>query len=131
MKNSKAQELIKKILEDLDHSGIITNTLIQDLQTLRPYAVEESEPVIAKAIRLAFEHIEAYGTFAIPIPEDEPIEGLEEEFEAQDTEAKIIETKPEENISYLVSLMKDAENKLNLEEIREFNSALIAYAEEN
>lgn len=130
MKNTKAQELIKKILENLDHSGIITNTLIQDLQALRPYAVEEKEPVIAKAIRLTYEHIEAYNTFAIGIPEDEPIEDPEVDFE-EVPEKEAIETKPDENLAYLVSLMKDAENRRNLEEIREFNEALIAYAEEN
>lgn len=128
MKNSKAQELIKKILDDLDYSGIITNTLVKDLQTLRPYAVEEKEPVIAKAIRLTYEHIQAYETFAVLIPEDEPIEGLEEEdVEPQEAEP----TKPKENLAYLISLMKDAGNKRNLEEIREFNATLIAYAEEN
>lgn len=131
MKSTKAQELIKKILEDIDRSGIITNTVIKDLQELRPYAVEEHEPVIAKAIRLTFEHIDTYGTFAVPIPEDEPIEDVEVDFEMHEEETETMPTKPEESLAYLVALMKDAGNRRNLQEIREFNAALIAYAEEN
>ncbi|HET8838428.1 MAG TPA: hypothetical protein VFM82_05465 [Flavobacteriaceae bacterium] len=131
MKSPEAQKLLKKILDDLDHAGIITNTLVNDLQKLRPFAVEEKEPVIAKAIRLAYEHIEAYGTFDIPIPKDEPIDELEVDFEMHEGEDTEIEVKPEESLSYLISLMKDADNRLNLQEIREFNEAMMEYAEEN
>lgn len=131
LKNKKAQALIKKILDDLEHVGIITNTLVNDLKELRPYAVEEKEPVIAKALRLTFEHIEAYESFHIPIPEDEPIEDLEVDFELHETEVEPIQTSPKESLIYLVTLMKDADNRRNMQEIREFNEALIAYAEEN
>ncbi len=131
MKSPKAQKLIKKILDDLNHAGIITNILINDLQRLRPFAVEEKEPVIAKAIRLTCEHIEAYDTFNIPIPIDEPIDDLEVDFEMQDDHDLEIDVKPKESLFYLVSLMKDADNRLNLLEIKEFNESLTAYAEEN
>ncbi|TQD40265.1 hypothetical protein [Haloflavibacter putidus] len=132
MNNPKAQKLIKKILDDIDHVGIITNTLVDDLKKLRPYAVEEKRPVIAKAIRLTFEHVEAYDSFYIPIPEDDPIEeeDLEEDVEI-DTEIETTTSTPEESLSYLLSLIKDSDNRLNIEEIREFNAALIEYAEEN
>lgn len=131
MKSSKAQKLIKKILDDLDHAGIVTNTLINNLQELRPYAVEENEPIIAKAIRLTYEHIEAYQTFDIPIPEEEPIDDVEVDFEMQDVEAGALNVKPAESLTYLISLMKDAGNKHNLQEIKEFNELMTTYAEEN
>lgn len=130
LKNPKAQKLIKKILNDLDHAGIITNTLVKDLQELRPFAVEENEPVIAKAIRLTYEHVESFQTFAIPIPQDDPIEDLEVDFEMENSENEL-ESDPVESLSYLISLMKDADNRLNMEEIREYNEALTVYAEEN
>ena len=128
LKTPKAQKLIKKIVNDLDHAGIITNTLVKDLQELRPFAVEEKEPVIAKAIRLTYEHIETFGTFAIPIPQDDPIEDLEVDFEMEENEP---ENNPAESLSYLIALMKDAGNRLNMEEIREYNKAMALYAEEN
>lgn len=123
MNNPKAKKLIKKILDDLDHAGIITNTLTSDLKELRPYAVEEERPVIAKAIRLTYEHLEEYFTFDIPIPEDDPIE----DEDGEETPVEMVSAKPEESLMYLISLIKDADNKLNIEEIREYNEALQNY----
>ncbi len=120
MNNPKAQKLIKKILDDLDHVGIITNTLVEDLKALRPYAVEEKQPVVAKALRLTYEHLEENFTFDIPIPEDDPIEGEEEEFETNDFN-------PDESLMYLINLIKNPDNKMNIEEIREYNAALQEY----
>lgn len=120
MNNPKAQKIIKKILDDLDHAGIITNTLVEDLKQLRPYAVEEKLPVVAKAIRLTCEHLEETFTFDIPIPEDEPIEGEEEEFQNQEFNA-------DESLMYLINLIKKSDNPVNIEEIRIYNEALQNY----
>ncbi|MDT0294322.1 hypothetical protein ACFQ3R_01320 [Mesonia ostreae] len=134
MNNSKAQKIIKKILQDLEHAGIITNTLVADLKELRPYAVEEKRPVIAKAIRLTYEHIEEYYTFDIPIPEDDPVDeedtivdedGEMEEVEQEETEKR--EFNADESLIYFINLIKDADNKHNIEEIREYNKALSDY----
>lgn len=125
MENPKAQKLLNKIQRDLMRNGIILNTIVDDLKNLRPFAVEEENPLLAKVIRLTYEHLETYETFDIGIPEDEPIEGFEEE-EIQDTAAE-----PQESLNYLLSLMADAKNKINVLELREYSSALMAYAEEN
>lgn len=125
MENPKAQKLLNKIQRDLMRNGIITNTVVDDLKALRPYAVEEQQPLLAKVIRLTYEHIETYQTFDIPIPEDEPIEDMEDEpLEKQ----KVV---PEESLDYLLSLMADPKNKLNKLELREYSNNLMAYAEEN
>jgi len=122
LNNSKAQKIIKKILDDLEHAGIITNTLVADLKELRPFAVEEKRPVIAKAIRLTYEHIEEHYTFDIPIPEDDPID---EEVTQEDTEKNTFNA--DESLMYLINLIKDSDNKHNIEEIREYNKALSDY----
>ena len=44
-------------------NGIIINTIVDDLKELRPYAIEEKNPLLAKVIRLTYEHIETYQTF--------------------------------------------------------------------
>jgi hypothetical protein len=106
-------------------NGIITNTIVEDLKELRPYAVEENSPLLAKVIRLTYEHIETYQTFDIPIPEDEPVEGFEEETEDNG------DFDPAESLDYLLSLMAEAKNKINALELREYSNSLIAYAEEN
>lgn len=126
MENQKAQKLLNKIQRDLLRNGIVTNTIVEDLKDLRPYAVEEKNPLLAKVIRLTYEHIDAYGTFDIPIPEDEPVEGFEEEEATAENEVD-----PQESLDYLLSLMAEPNNKINALELREYSNALMAYAEEN
>lgn len=125
MKNPKAQKLVDKIQRDLMRNGIIVNTLVKDLKELRPYAIEEENPLLAKIIRLSFEHIEEYQTFDIAIPEDEPLEF--EEDEDSETNAST----PEESLDYLLSLMLDTTIKNNQMDLKEYRDLLIAYAEEN
>jgi len=125
--NTNAQKLIAKIIDDLDHNGIITNTLAKDLKELRPYAVEEQRPVVAKAIRLIFQHVEEFETFAIPIPKDEDI--YDEETGELIAEGDADETGPTESLLYLMSLIKNEEHHRNKEEIRAYNEALTAYAD--
>ncbi|HET8885135.1 MAG TPA: hypothetical protein VFM70_02155 [Salinimicrobium sp.] len=125
MKNPKAQKLLDKIQRDLMRNGIVTNTIVDDLKQLRPFAVEDNEPLLAKVIRLTFEHIENYQTFDIPIPEDEPIEGFENENEAP------AQVDSKESLDYLLSIMADTSNKVNKIELREYCNSLIEYAEEN
>lgn len=124
MKNSKALKLLAKIQDDLSRNGIITNTLVADLQDLRHYAVEDKNPLLAKTIRLTFEHIEANQTFAIAIPDDEPIEGIEFTAASEEVDAK-------ESLAYLLSLFAGPDKKSNALDLREYCNALIAYAEEN
>jgi hypothetical protein len=125
LENPKAQKLLNKIQRDLMRNGIITNTIVEDLKELRPYAVEEKSPLLAKVIRLTYEHIEAHNTFDIPIPDDEPVEGFEEETPSNES------FDPAESLDYLLSLMAEAKNKINAIELREYSNSLIAYAEEN
>ncbi len=124
MKNPKAQKLIDKIQRDLMRNGLITNTLVEDLKQLRPFAIEEENPLLAKVIRLTFEHIEATDSFEIPIPDDEPIEENEEE--TPETESS-----PQESLDYLLSLMHDTSIKNNVIDLREYSRALTEYAEDN
>ena len=126
MKNPKAIKLINKLIDEVERNGIITNTVVNDLKDLRPYAVEESRPLLAKTIRLTFEHIEAYQTFDIPIPEEEPIEGYEELLEESQSE-----TQPSESLLYLLNLIAEPENKTNRLDLRVYVEAMQEYAEEN
>ena len=125
MENPKAHKLLNKIQRDLMRNGIITNTIVEDLKELRTFAVDEKEPLLAKVIRLTYEHISTYETFDIPIPEDEPVEGFENE------EVESSEVDPKESLDYLLSLMAESQNKINALELREYSENLIAYAEEN
>lgn len=124
MKNPQGQKLLNKIQRNLMRNGIIINTIVEDLKELRPYAVEDENPLLAKVIRLTYEHIENYQTFNIPIPEDEPLDENEE----LSTSA---EFDPQESLDYLLSIMLDTTIKNNQMDLREYSIDLQKYAEEN
>ncbi len=106
-------------------NGIIINTLVNDLKELRSIIVdEEGNPLLAKALRLTYEHIENFEGFEIAIPDDEPVE------EGEEMPENPAET-GQESLDYLLSLMADPENKVNKIELREYVNALNIYAEEN
>lgn len=124
LKNPKAIKLLNKLIDDVENNGIITNTVVDDLKSLREHAVEEKRPLLAKVIRLAYEHIEAYKTFAVGIPEEEPIEGYEESVEAEESE-------PQESLLYLFNLLAEPDNKTNRLDLRSYVEELQEYADEN
>ncbi|WP_372916910.1 hypothetical protein [Salegentibacter sp.] len=125
MKNLKAQKLLNKIQRDLMRNGIIINTLVEDLKNLRTIIIEEEEnPLLAKVLRLTYEHIEEFKGFEIPVPDDEPLE------EGEEAPENTAET-GQESLDYLLSLVADPENKINKIELREYVNALNTYAEEN
>ena len=124
LQDSKAVNLVKKLIADVSQNGIITNTVVEDLQALRPYTITEQLPLLAKATRLAAEHIEENETFAIPIPQDEDIEGEDDEVVS---EVDVVESTPEESLHYFFCLIRDVDKKANEEELRVYVKALNDY----
>jgi len=124
LKNPKGHKLLDKIQRNLMRNGIIINTIVEDLKELRPYAVEDENPLLAKVIRLTYEHIENYQTFNIPIPEDEPLDENEEVSASSEFD-------PQESLDYLLSIMLDTTIKNNQMDLREYSIDLQKYAEEN
>ncbi len=120
MESNKAQKLVTKILGDLDHAGIIINTVVEDLKELRVFAKKQQNPLATKVLRLTYEYIEQNDNFEIAIPDDEPIE---------DENGEVVsvaqgEIDPKESLSYLVSLFKDLENKNNIIDLKLYRDNL-------
>lgn len=129
LENKKALKLIDKIIGDLEEAGILSETIIDDLKSLRPFAVSEKLPVVAKSLRLAFEHIEENEVFVIPIPEDEPLDDDESDDEStEDVEENELVTGAE-SLIYLLNLIKKSHLEVNIEELREYNRKFEAFAE--
>ncbi len=124
LENKKAIKLIDKILEDLDKTGINTDTLIDDLKKLREYALEEQIPLVVKVLRFTYEHILENDSFLIPVPDDEPVE--DEEGTTSSIEGDEIKD-PVESLKYLVSLTRSLSNKTNVIDLREYRDALMAH----
>lgn len=123
MENPSALKLINKIQLDLFKNGFVAETLIADLKKLREYSLEEQNPVLTKAIRLAYEHLEENGAFLIPIPDDEPVD---EDVPVITDNANSNENNLE-SLDYLLSLFTDLNNKNNILDLKEYNKAFLAY----
>lgn len=117
LESKKAQKLINQLIEDVSSSGIQVEPQVEQLKTLRSLAVEEKLPVIAKALRLTYEHLEEFETFVAPIPQ-------EEVFDEQGNLVEQEKVTGSDSLVYLMNLIKKSDNKLNLSEIREYNSFL-------
>lgn len=123
MENPSAQKLINKIQLDLFKKGFNADTLVEDLKKLREYSLEEQNPVLTKALRLTYEHLEANGAFLIPIPDDEPVDEETEVVSGGNgsTENNL------ESLDYLLSLFTDLKNKNNILDLKEYNKAFLAF----
>ncbi|MCG2611676.1 hypothetical protein LZZ90_09170 [Flavobacterium sp. SM15] len=122
MESPVAQKLINKIQLDLFKNGFVAETLVTDLKKLREYALEEQNPVLVKAIRLTYEHVEENNAFLIAIPDDEPMDGFE------GTSDNVTENATNmESLEYLISLFADLKNKNNLSDLKEYNKAFLAF----
>mgnify|MGYP003413008157 FL=1 len=118
VENSNAQKLIKQIQGEIISNGIDANTIIPELKKLREFALLEENPVVVKALRLAYEHIEKNNDFLIQIPSDEPVDENEiNEFNSTNTES----------LNYLLSLMLDLENKHNILDLKDYNKLMLEF----
>lgn len=112
MNNSKYYKSLKELKIIIAKDGV-TTAIVDQLKALRVLVVGENQPLLAKTIRLIFQHIEANNTFNVAIPDDEPIEG----FEKEETNDKINAV---ESLDYLFSNMENYDKKMNEADIRGF-----------
>ena len=123
LENKKAIKLIDKILNDLDNTGINSESLIEDLKELRAYALEEQIPLVVKVLRYTYEHIERNDSFLIPIPDDEPVE---ESADGDTVSTNDTDVNPIESLKYMISLTKKLNNRTNIADLKEYRDALNA-----
>ncbi len=121
MENRQALKLIEKIQKELFKDNFEVSEIVTDLKKLREITLELNNPVVTKALRLAYEHLNANNAFFIGIPDDEPVD-------AKDTviEANISEENNIESFNYFLSLFTDLSKKNNLLDLKEYNKAFLA-----
>lgn len=115
MKIEKANVLINKMLKNLEKNDFVPEEIVKDLKTLRPYALEEEDPLVTKTLRLAYQYIEENGSFDIEVVVDEDEEG---------NPIKMENSGDKENMIYYLQLLLDSANEYNRNEIREINPQL-------
>jgi len=108
--NAKIDKLIKSLEKGFDGEAII-----KSLMDLREDALKDEDPLLAKVLRLASEYIREEDCFDHTVEKEENDEG-EEYLLEPGTDA--------ENLTYLLHLIKKAENKFNREEIKEMRTFL-------
>jgi len=122
MENRQALKLIEKIQKNLLQDKFEVTEIVEDLKKIREISLELNNPVVTKALRLAYEHLDANNAFLIGIPDDEPVD-------ANDTETKtnISSENNLESFDYFLSLFSDLTKKNNLLDLKEFNKAFLAF----
>jgi len=111
VENKEALKAIDSVIKVVTQNSIEPEEISEKLKHLRTYAVEYKKPVVAKVLRLAYEHIDENDSFIIPIPTDEPLEGEEDDVQL---------ITGDESLVYLLNLIKNSSNAMNLQEIREY-----------
>lgn len=68
MQNKQAIQLIEKIQKEIFQDKLNVSTAIEDLKKVREITMDLNNPVLTKALRLCYEHLEENDAFLIEIP---------------------------------------------------------------
>jgi hypothetical protein len=114
MKSAAANKKLDEIIAKVEKKGLEAPQLIDDLKELRELALKEQDPLVTKVLRLTYEFLGENNSFDVQAQFDEDEEGNEYPIEIEDNE----------NLLYLLNLLKNADHKINREEIKDFRTAL-------
>lgn len=115
MKVAAANTMIDELVAQIEKDGINVDTLVPQLKKLREHALAEADPLLTKVLRLTYEYLEENdGAFDVKVQYEEDEDGSEYPLELSD----------EENLAYLLNLLKKSDNKINRDEIKEYRTTL-------
>jgi hypothetical protein len=114
MKTAIANKKLETIVSKVEKEGITYKGLVDDLKELREQALKEQDPLVVKVLRLSYEFLLDRSAFDVQAQYEEDEEGNEYPLEIED----------QENFLYLLNLLKNAEHKINREEIKDYRTAL-------
>lgn len=108
--------LIEKLKSLVEKKGIVKEDVVKLLTELRPYFIEQNEPLVTRVIRLTAEYIDDRGTFDINLLAEEDEDGNFDEEIDMDSDDSFNDVK--ENFLYLLDLFAHPENNVNKEELQ-------------
>ena len=114
MKTLRANQKLEQIIADVEKKGLVAPKLIDDLKELREMALLKQDPLVVKSLRLTYEFLQENECFDVEAQYEEDEEGNEYPIEIED----------KDNLLYFLNLLKNAEHKINREEIKDYRSAL-------
>jgi hypothetical protein len=112
MKTLRANQKLEQIIANVEKKGL--EAPIEDLKELREMALLEQDPLVVKSLRLTYEFLQENECFDVEAQYEEDEEGNEYPIEIED----------KENLLYFLNLLKNADHKINREEIKDYRSAL-------
>jgi len=116
MKTGLANQKLDAIIANVEKSGVTASNLVEDLKALREMALLEQDPLVVKLLRLTHEFLTENESFDVQAQYDEDEEGNEYPMEIEE----------KENLLYLLNLLKNADHKINREEMKDYRTALKA-----
>ena len=122
MENKQALKLIEKIQKEIMQNKFVAADAVSDLKKVREITLELNNPVVTKALRLAYEHLESNDAFLVGIPDDEPVDSKDAVVEANISEENNLES-----LNYFLTLFTDLTKKNNLLDLKEYNKAFLAF----
>lgn len=124
MESIEARKLVNRIQKSILEEGANSEPVIEGLQELRPYAIQEKDPMVTRIIRTTWEHLEEFEGFHIDVPDDEE---EDDEFEP------LVDglDRSSNSLYYLCSLLQNTSNPRNREELKHYRNALKEYWLEN
>jgi hypothetical protein len=114
MKTAIANKKLEAIISKVEKEGILYSGVIEDLKELREQALKEQDPLVVKVLRLSYEFLQDRDAFDVQAQFEEDEEGNEYPLEIED----------KENLLYLLNLLKNADHKINREEIKDYRTSL-------
>jgi len=114
MRLAAANIKLEAIIATVEKDGLLAKNLIEDLKELRELALKEQDPLVTKVLRLSYEYLGEKKSFGVQAQYEEDEEENEYPIEIEDLE----------NFLYLLNLLKNADHKINREEIKDYRSAL-------
>ena len=114
MKIAAANIKLDSIIKNVEKDGLKASNLVEDLKELREYALKEHDPLVTKVLRLSYEFLLENNAFNVQAQYEEDEEENEYPIEIEDND----------NFLYLLNLLKNADHKINREEIKDYRTAL-------
>ncbi len=114
MKLAAANKKLEAIITNVEKDGLSAKNLIEDLKELRAFALKEQDPLVTKVLRLSYEYLGENNSFDVQAQYEEDEEENEYPIEIEDVD----------NFLYLLNLLKNADHKINREEIKDYRAAL-------
>lgn len=114
MKTGIANKKLETIIEKVEKEGVLYKGIVEDLKELREQALKEQDPLVVKVLRLSYEFLQEREAFDVQAQYEEDEEGNEYPLEIED----------QENLLYLLNLLKSADHKINREEIKDYRTSL-------